>query len=155
MAAVLTMLAVAVASPAQAPDRAWPAPEAWTGQARTVWVEQPPSDVAALAFQDGLALTAPVADLRVVDDPDADLTVRWVAELQGGDRLGQHALGTPQIDVALGDTRCAQGWVAYDRATVARAVAHELGHAVGLEHQNGTFMAERLPAAYATACRAG
>lgn len=64
----------------------------------------------------------------------SDIQVRWVKEF-AGERVGTTS-DRHYIEVALGDSDCRGKWQPYSPIYISMIMAHELGHAIGLNHSS-------------------
>lgn len=65
---------------------------------------------------------------------DADFSVKWVKEF-GVEHVG-YAYGSQFVEVGLGDSNCDGKWRPYSEHHVSQIMMHEIGHILGLEHDN-------------------
>jgi len=69
---------------------------------------------------------------------EANVWVTWVVRDLGEGVLGHAHLGKGVVEVALGDYSCDGIFQLYDVNSVETIMTHELGHAIGLEHDSDT-----------------
>ena len=67
---------------------------------------------------------------------EANVWVTWVVRDLGEGVLGHAHLGKGVVEVALGDYSCDGSFQLYDVKSVETIMTHELGHSVGLQHDN-------------------
>jgi len=65
----------------------------------------------------------------------ANFEIQWIKDY--GDvryTVGEYVIGSPLIQVGLGDSRCMNQWEPYSSSTVTHIAEHEIGHWLGLPH---------------------
>jgi len=67
---------------------------------------------------------------------EANVWVTWVVRDLGEGVLGHAHVGKGVVEVALGDYSCDGSFQLYDVKSVETIMTHELGHSVGLTHDN-------------------
>ncbi len=67
---------------------------------------------------------------------EANVWVTWIVRELGEGVLGHAHLGKGVVEVALGDYSCDGSFQLYDVKSVETIMTHELGHSVGLTHDN-------------------
>lgn len=67
---------------------------------------------------------------------EANVWVTWVVRDLGEGVLGHAHLGKGVVEVVLGDYSCDGSFQLYDVKSVETIMTHELGHSVGLQHDN-------------------
>jgi len=67
---------------------------------------------------------------------EANVWVTWVVRDLGEGILGHAHVGKGVVEVALGDYSCDGSFQLYDVKSVETIMTHELGHSVGLTHDN-------------------
>jgi len=118
----------------------YPLIKGWMNGGLTFYVPAMPNDISQsvknsverlASFMDGNYFNG--IKLKRVYSGYADITVQWAKDWQG-DKVGKW-LGN-NVVVGLGQTSCDGKWKPFDGTTVYRLMYHEMGHALGQNHNS-------------------
>jgi hypothetical protein len=122
------------------PDVIEPEIPQFTPQTLTFYVEPLPNwayyanDVVDIATHTWKESNINLEFFETSSPSQADFRVQWVKEF-GVEHVG-YALGSQFIEVGLGDSNCGGNWQPYSETYVANIMIHEVGHILGVEHNN-------------------